>query len=243
MANITKTFLFPVPTEWMGQEQDDDNVGIATYNGPDRIKVRYYLDANGNKTSRFYEAISGDRANVPDPPIDAYEVILNAETHPLHAAIIYGGVAGPELINVAAGPAEDPDPEIHAPDHLQEVYDCESFYWDPTANGGDGAWSTPVFSHSIGNNGVADEDDFSFGWEWVRATRDQLLAACDQRVPADAPEGFGAPWREYRQKLRDLPAAWAGVGTATHLVVWPRDPDQQEFDRREALRDINDPNQ
>ena len=37
MANITKTFLFPVPTEWMGQDQDDDNVGIATYNGPDRI--------------------------------------------------------------------------------------------------------------------------------------------------------------------------------------------------------------
>ena len=97
--------------------------------------------------------------------------------------IIYGGVAGPDLISVAAGPAEDPDPEIHAPDHIQEVYDCESFYWDPTANGGDGAWSTPVFSHSIGNNGIADEDDFSFGWEWVRATRDQLLAACDQRVP------------------------------------------------------------
>ena len=59
--NITKTFLFPVPTEWMGQDQDDDNVGIATYNGPDRIRVWYYLDGEGNKTSRLLEAISGDR--------------------------------------------------------------------------------------------------------------------------------------------------------------------------------------
>ena len=235
MANITRTFLFPVPTEWMGQDQDDDNVGIATYTGPDRIKCWYMLDGDGNKTSTIFDARSADEANLPTPPIDTYEVILNAETHPLHAAIIFGGVEGADIIEVAAGPAEDPNPTIESPDHIQEVYDCESFYWDPAANDGAGAWSTQVFSHSVGGHGDPDEDDFSFGWDWVRKTRDQLLSSCDQRIPADAPESFGAPWREYRQKLRDLPSAWAGVGTATHLIVWPRDPDQQEFDRQTEL--------
>jgi hypothetical protein len=116
MANITRTFLFPVPTEWMGQDQDDDNVGVATYNGPDRIKCWYMLDGDGNKTSTFFDARSADEQNLPTPPVDTYEVILNAETHPLHAAIIFGGVAEPDFIEVAAGPSDEPNPSIESPD-------------------------------------------------------------------------------------------------------------------------------
>ena len=53
-----------------------------------------------------------------------------------------------------------------------------------------------------------------------------MLTACDNRVPADASNtAFAQTWKDYRQKLRDLPADWVGVGTATHLIVWPRDPD------------------
>ena len=34
-------------------------------------------------------------------------------------------------------------------------------------------------------------------------------------------------WKSYRQKLRDIPTDWAGIGTATYLIVWPCDPDEQ----------------
>ena len=47
--------------------------------------------------------------------------------------------------------------------------------------------------------------------------------------------------------LRDLPGDWAGVGTATHLVVWPRDPDMVKKDieikgYKEANLPETDPN-
>ena len=46
-AQVNKTFIFPVPTDWLGQEQDDANVGVATYIGPKNLKVWMELDENG----------------------------------------------------------------------------------------------------------------------------------------------------------------------------------------------------
>lgn len=230
--HITRNCLYPVPTDWMGQEQDDDNVGCCCYEGPDTIRCWYFLNDDGTKSSRLSRTWE-----LPDPtyptilPIDVYEVDLDATKYPLHAAAIHGCIHGPEFIEVQCGPSEDPNPKIADPTHLHEAYDMKSFYWDPNANGGEGAWSTPQFSTTM-NDG---EDDGSFGWDWVRELRNKHLSGSDNRIPADAPESFGAAWREYRQKLRDLPEAWAGVGTATHLIVWPRDPEQQEFDRQTEL--------
>ena len=49
--------------------------------------------------------------------------------------------------------------------------------------------------------GVPDE----WVWERLRNRRNQLLAACDWRVVADAPWDT-APWIAYRQALRDMTA-------------------------------------
>ena len=99
----------------------------------------------------------------------------------------------------------------------------ESFGWDPALNSGAGGWKTPKYSHADEN---PDGSDTTFGWEWVRTIRNNMLTACDNRVPTDAANtDFAQTWKDYRQKLRDLPADWVGVGTATHLIVWPRDPD------------------
>ena len=53
MANITKTFIYPLPTTWKGQDQDDANVGVATYIGPDKLTCWFEKDANGDKTKKF----------------------------------------------------------------------------------------------------------------------------------------------------------------------------------------------
>ena len=98
-----------------------------------------------------------------------------------------------------------------------------SFGWDPNLNSGAGGWKTPIYSHEIVDT---EGSDTTFGWDWVRNIRNNMLTACDNRVPADAANtAFAQTWKDYRQKLRDLPADWVGVGTATHLIVWPRDPD------------------
>lgn len=58
--------------------------------------------------------------------------------------------------------------------------------------------------HSINDILEADELPVEWIWERLRIKRDQLLAACDYRVVADAPWDV-QPWLEYRQALRDLP--------------------------------------
>lgn len=63
--------------------------------------------------------------------------------------------------------------------------------------------------------GVPDE----WVWERLRNRRNQLLAACDFRVVADAPWDT-APWMAYRQALRDLPDSTADP----RLAVWPEEP-------------------
>ena len=235
MANITRTFLYPVPTDWMGQEQDDFNVGVATYQGPETIALWMEYEIDGvTKSNRINRAWSTD-----DPqyiqlrdsgvmPIDNYEVILNAGTHPMHAAVHWGGIEGPDEIEVVCGPGEDPNPIIKDPCHFTEVFDLRTFDYDPETK----TWGTPEFSCDVCGDG---QPDVNFGWDWVRQYRDSMLKACDHRIAPDAPESYLAGWSEYRQKLRDLPEAWAGVGTATHLICWPRDPEQQEYDRQALL--------
>ena len=228
-TQVSKTFIFPVPTQWLGQDQDDANAGVATYNGPKNLKVWLRLDDNGNKTDKIVDTVDPTREDYPDPlPADIYAVDLDADLYPETAAALYGGIAGPLHIEVQAGPSSDPNPYIDDPAHFHEVYDMESFGWDPALNSGAGGWKTPRYSHEDEN---PDGSDTTFDWEWVRTIRNNMLTACDNRVPTDAANtAFAQEWKDYRQKLRDLPADWVGVGTATHLIVWPRDPDMVKKD-------------
>jgi len=222
-TQVNKTIIFPVPTEWLGAEQDDLNVGVATYVGPKNLKLWLKLDENNNKTDEVFDCLDPSVAGYTDPPADIYVVDLNADEHPEQAAALFGGIAGPRFIEVNAGPTSEPNPYIEDPAHFSEVYDMKSFGWDPNLNSGAGGWKTPKFSQEL-----VEED--IFGWDWVRKTRNAMLSGSDSRIPEDAPEAFKATWKEYRQKLRDLPTDWVGVGTATYLIVWPRDPDQQAKD-------------
>jgi len=226
MANINKTFLFPVPSAWKGQDQDDAQVGVDTYVGPKNLSVIMKLDASGNKTSEIFEIYDTDGDEFPTPPIDTYIVNLDAEVYPIHAAAMYGGVSAPAKIEVVCGPTDEPNPKIQDPHHFHEVYDMRSFTYDPTLNSGAGGWSTPVFATDAPS--PDETDDHSFGWDWVRAERTAKLNSSDTRIAEDMPESVKQRWKDYRTKLRNLPADWAGIGTATHLIVWPMDPDDQD---------------
>ena len=240
-TQVSKTFIFPVPTSWQGAEQDDANAGVATYNGPKNLKLWLELDDSNNKTDIIVDCVDPARADYPSTlPANIYAVDLDADEHPEQAAALYGGIAGPLHIEVQAGPSSDPNPYIEDPAHFSEVYDMNSFGWDPSLNSGAGGWKTPRFSEW-------QPDETIYGWEWVRDTRNKMLTASDNRIPEDASEAFKAEWKAYRQKLRDLPQDWAGVGTATHLVVWPRDPDMVVQDAKvkqykETITDPEDPN-
>lgn len=57
-------------------------------------------------------------------------------------------------------------------------------------------------------------------WERLRIRRNLLLAAADAKMVADAPWDL-APWKAYRQELRDLPAKTKDPRKA----IWPVSPD------------------
>ena len=226
MANINKTFLFPVPTVWHGQDQDDAQVGVDTYVGPQNLSVILKLDGSGNKTSEIFEVYDTNGPEFPTPPVDTYVVNLDADKYPIHAAAMYGGVSAPSKLEVVAGPSTEPNPKIQDPLHFHEVYDMRSFTYDPTLNSGAGGWSTPKFANQV--PGPGETDDNSFGWEWVRDNRNHLLEASDSKIAEDMPEALKNRWKAYRQKLRELPTEWAGIGTATHLLVWPMSPEDED---------------
>ncbi len=62
-------------------------------------------------------------------------------------------------------------------------------------------------------------------WLKIRADRDQLLANCDYTQMPDTPltAAQKQDWADYRQALRDLPAA----NDDPALVVWPTPPQEQ----------------
>jgi len=226
MANINKTFLFPVPSVWKGQDQDDAQVGVDTYVGPQYLSVIMKKDANGDRTSEIFDVYDTNGPEFPTPPIDTYVVNLDADKYPIHAAAMYGGVSAPSRIEVVCGPSSEPNPKIEDPHHFHEVYDMRSFYYDPALNSGAGGWSTPKFSNQQPDNDTLDDD--SFGWDWVRAERTRRLNSSDTRIAEDMPDAVKQRWKDYRTKLRNLPQDWVGVGSATHLIVWPMDPDDQD---------------
>lgn len=230
MANITKTVLFPVPTVWLGQQQDTTRTGIATYVGPQNITIWYEnkgTDANPDwHQLHEFETGTEDR----DPPVDAKVVTLDADKYPMNAIAAWGGIEGPYQIETPSGPDSEPNPILDDWLHFHEVFDLQSLEYDHVNN----KWPRdPKFSsdatewETTSSEGQSASDAKTFGWDWVRAERDHLLVQSDDKIPNDAPSNFQSPWKEYRQKLRDLPNTWAGVGTETYRIVWPHEPDDK----------------
>jgi len=220
MANITKTVLHAVPTEWLGQDEDNSEVGIITYSGPRYMKTLWDPTRPGDCIF-IGDPLTDNACQAPNP-IGTVEITLDAEQYPLHALALWGGYEPAAHMEVVCGPSSDPNPTICDPYHFTEVFDLRSFYYDTSTE----AWSTPQFS-SDDPSEVTDNETVCFGWDWVRSTRNGLLMGSDSRVAsADMPASVMQPWLDYRTKLRNLPTEWAGVGTATHLIVWPFDPDQ-----------------
>jgi hypothetical protein len=224
MANITRTVIYPVPTEFYGDNQDTSRSGIATYVGPARITFWYEnLGTDAEPDWEYQHSFDSEFPEDRDPPAGTRIVELNAETHTLHAIALWGGIAGPDLIETPAGPDSEPNPIIPDYLHFNEVFDLCSFNYDFEND----RWPAQgVFSGEHTETDVVhgDGEQRTHGWHWVRQVRDQMLAQSDDKIPADAPEGFASEWREYRQKLRDLPATWNNVGNNTYLIVWPREP-------------------
>lgn len=223
VSKITKTVIYPCPTEWMGQTQSTTKAGVSTYNGPAKLLTWWHTD-QASRGTNCVRVVPTDSKEAECPTeLGCVAVELDPQKYPLHALDLWGCAWGPEHIEVQCGPSSDPNPEIADPNHFTEVFDLNSFYYDTATN----EWSTPQFSvEQISDDGTGESP--SFGWKSVRKVRDAMLQSTDQKISApDIPDSLKQPWLDYRQKLRDIPADWAGIGTVTCLIAWPKEPDAE----------------
>ena len=222
MAQITKTVIFPCSTEWLGQDQSSTTVGIATYEGPEQLLTEWHKEVPG----QCERTLDPDSKDAEKPcPLDCVQVMLDCSKYPLHALALWGQKYRGARIIVEVGPTDIDNPSIADPHDFQETFDQRSFYYDVATS----TWSNGAFNHDGDPTGISSEG-VQFGWDWVRSTRNQMLDECDGRVAApDTPASVIAPWKVYRQRLRDLPAGNApdlnSDGTLDKTSVnWPTPP-------------------
>ena len=80
----------------------------------------------------------------------------------------------------------------------------------------DGKW---VQTWDVADRTAEEIDNIlSEQWNWVRAVRNEKLAACDWTQLSDAPVDAAA-WSVYRQELRDITNQ-----TDPFNIIWPQEP-------------------
>lgn len=223
--NITKTVLFPVPETYLGDTQDDTEVGIATYIGPRYLRTRWERpDAEGNiQQDGSHGVWDWDDPSGQFPcPLNCVEVKLDAEQYPIHAIMLWGQAYPGEICHISCGTTDTPPTQMMDPLTITEALEPQSCKYDPATE----AWSTPQFRRDAPDDRDPEAEGARFSWAITRQMRDHLLQMSDQKVAMpDVPDAVKQPWIEYRQKLRDLPTDWADVGNSTYLIQWPMEPD------------------
>ena len=203
MANITKTLTYSIPDEMFSTETTLGKTSTQVYDGPDHIIMWV------NKDTGYLEETHGPDEEPDSPlPLHLRREILRADTteNTIKIGLLWGGLETPKVYEVAVGPEDQPNAITPDPSHIAEVYDQIALYPD---------YKAPL-------QFLTQKRDRS--WEFFRQERDHRLYMSDSKLAEDMPEGLKQQWREYRQKLRNLPEDWAGVPGI--FIRFPLAPDE-----------------
>jgi len=212
ITRITKTFEYDMPDAYLYQTSALKKKGTFTYIGPRYLWI--FADADTGKIrGKFHYTEADDGANVPTPE-GQIKIQVDADVNPLIASLIHNEVVYGDLPQTVENLPDGttyghPDPQV--PDHTVEL---EEVIYNATSNTFEinypTCWKKPHMT-----------------WEGILAWRNQSLQSTDGKLKTCTPEKVAA-WTEYRQKLRDLPATWAGIDP--WKVSFPADPDRTGID-------------
>lgn len=207
ITRITKTFEYDMPDAYLYQTSTLNKKGTFTYKGPRYLWI--FADAETGKIKGKFHYTEADNGAVVPTPEGQIKIMVDADVNPLiaslvHNEIVYGDL--PQTVEVLPDGSTYGHPDPQVPDHTVEleevVYDAatESF----VLNYPD-CWKKPHMT-----------------WEGIIAWRNQTLQSTDGKLKTCTPDKVQA-WQDYRQKLRDLPATFAGVDP--WKIPFPNDPD------------------
>lgn len=203
-TTITKTFTYPVPDKYLYQTDTLKRTCEWTYTGPDKVWV--FVDNHTNKISSRFHYTEKDNGHDVPTPIGMTKVMIDANVNPelislFHNEIDYGTL--PQTVEQLPEGTTYGHPVNVPPDHTYELTEIE---YNPTTGQfvKPYPWKKPHMD-----------------WEMLKKVRESGLAASDRQLRLATPEQIPA-WEEYRQKLRDLPATFAGVDP--WKVIFPEEP-------------------
>lgn len=224
MPMISVEFDLPLPNDFLvDHSQSEGKTRKYTYHGPEKIYLQISKETGREVAGPLTEE---DKADGRPIPIDAYLYEVDCTTNPLVC-------------------------QLRAPiiDELQESYINEDI-WHPGSPDIEGydrlSYQLPlmpsdvfdkssvriendeiVFDAWTAQKKLLDRDEW-LTWDEVRAHRDRLLTGSDSSLAEDMPESLKNEWKEYRQKLRDLPAVMQanGVEPSVAMFMFPKQPGQ-----------------
>tara|TARA_E500000178_G_scaffold162637_1_gene162185 strand:- start:4448 stop:5173 length:726 start_codon:yes stop_codon:yes gene_type:complete len=205
MANIQKTLTYSLPDVMYSSTTDLGKTSTMNYDGPSEIVL--WID----KETGYLEQCHCHEEE-PDCPLPLHlrREILKADTdvNTIKIALLWGGIEEPKVYEVSVGPSDQPNAIIPDPTHICEVYNEYALYDD---------YKKPLEFRKMERSAYVE------GWNFLRQERNHRLSNSDGKLAEDMPDSLKQQWREYRQKLRDMPVTWDGV--PGNLVRFPPAPD------------------
>lgn len=219
---ISVEFDLNLPNDFLvDHSQSEGKTRKFTYHGPDKIYLQIGEDGTEKHGPLTAEEIADGRP-VPADVVEWYEV--DCKTNPLICQL--RGPIVDELQEERNGEevAHPKSPKIEGypqfkyqlplfPDDIYDRYSVRVIDGDLTID----SWTV--------SKKLLDTDDF-LTWDDIRKHRNQLLDGSDGKVTEDMPQELKDLWKEYRQKLRDLPDAMqsAGIEPSIAFYMFPEQP-------------------
>jgi hypothetical protein len=198
---ISVEFDLNLPNQFLvDHSQSEGKSRKFVYHGPEKIYLQIGEDGTEKHGPLTAEDIADGRP-VPADVVEWYEV--DCRTNPLICQL-RGPIVnelqedrGDEELPHPNSPIIEGYPQFKyatpiVPDDIYDRYSVKVVDGDLTIE----TWSV--------NNKLIDKEE-SLTWDDIRDHRNNLLSGSDGKVTEDMPEELKNSWKEYRQKLRDLP--------------------------------------
>ncbi len=224
MANITKTFTYNLPDEYLAQTNNDGNTASWTYEGPEFLYV-FVRNSDGafQCSQSFFPVESAtDKADIAQirAGLDQTAVLLSPGTSDIDATVASmiitkdtgeaGGYPQKEYA-LADGTVHYKRPDPQPPDHTYQVDEV-------TYNLGSSAWNTPFPWHKPWTTMAIHQEAHAAS---LAGAKDRL-----SRMDANLTAGQKTAGNAFVTEMEALYTTFAAVvaADAPHMIPFPTDP-------------------
>jgi Cu/Ag efflux protein CusF len=203
MANISVTFNYDLPDDYLAQTNKMGKSGTWTYVGPDTIWIHINKETL-TLNPGVYKTVDDGGDDYPHP-IDCYVVKVDCSQDPLIACLVraedgvdYGSL--PQYSETLPDGTVYKRPATPPPDH---TYEASQVTYNPETGKfvKPYPWKQPHMT-----------------WAGIRAWRQGLLTSSDHAIASDVPSTLRNGWKTYRNTLRNLPQDHGGNSSVVRSV-------------------------